>query len=657
MGGNSEGDNESLLQRYYQTGRFVIDNEDESCREKVNRLRNLMFFIHKYLVSGKIDDLSYTVLHQQLSTEYSMILDSMDEIKGLNNYHAVISPLTSAKRNEAKQWSSSLSADIGRQPECIARILSENKLPLTTALEKHSQKPLLDNHVTKNEEGGHQRNNDFFERKTTSQRSSKLQTQAKLAPIFHGKRKYPDPTSRGECSYLNNEFDKLQRAQLRDVSNSNTNGFNHRQQSYATNRCTSNKDDIEMVSHEKIHPAKTAPVEKKNPFLTAGEQLTIEERKKKQYCGGGGGEQRETISNNYGSNVKKSLGTARRGIHGKFIPPVGQDKNETEPKRAYGASKNNNNDKKDETSSKYEQYEWMKNIDAKMIELIENEIMDHGTKVEWDDIAGLEFAKNTIQEIVIWPMLRPDIFTGLRGPPKGLLLFGPPGTGKTLIGKCIASQSNATFFSISASSLTSKWVGEGEKMVRALFGVARCNQPAVIFIDEIDSLLTQRSDTEHESSRRIKTEFLVQLDGATCVNDERILVVGATNRPQELDEAARRRLVKRLYIPLPVDKARKQIVSKLMCQQANELSEENMQAITNKTDGYSGADMANLCREAALGPIRSIRDIRNINASEVRPVSFQDFDKALKHVRPSVSKHDLLTYIQWNDLYGSGMAQ
>ena len=110
-----------------------------------------------------------------------------------------------------------------------------------------------------------------------------------------------------------------------------------------------------------------------------------------------------------------------------------------------------------------------------MVELIINEIMDAGQKVEWDDIAGLAFAKDTVKEIVILPLLRPDIFSGLRGPPKGLLLFGPPGTGKTLIGKCIAHESNCTFFSISASSLTSKWVGEGEKMVRALFAVAKVN--------------------------------------------------------------------------------------------------------------------------------------------------------------------------------------
>lgn len=128
---------------------------------------------------------------------------------------------------------------------------------------------------------------------------------------------------------------------------------------------------------------------------------------------------------------------------------------------------------------------------------------------DWDDIAGLNYAKTTIKEAVVWPILRPDIFTGLRRPPRGILLFGPPGTGKTLIGRCIASQSKSTFFSISASSLTSKWIGEGEKMVRALFAVASVYQPAVIFIDEIDSLLCQRSENEHESSRRLKVIYSI----------------------------------------------------------------------------------------------------------------------------------------------------
>jgi fidgetin-like protein 1 len=193
----------------------------------------------------------------------------------------------------------------------------------------------------------------------------------------------------------------------------------------------------------------------------------------------------------------------------------------------------------------------LKGLDKELVEKIENEILDSGDKVTFDDIAGLEHAKATVQELVCWPMKRPDLFTGLRRGPNGLLLYGPPGTGKTLIGKAVAHESGATFFSISSSSLTSKWIGEGEKLVRTLFAVAAYREPSVVFIDEIDSLLTQRKADENEASRRIKTEFLVQLDGTNGSHGERVLVIGATNRPHELDDAARRRFVKRLYIPLP----------------------------------------------------------------------------------------------------------
>ena len=157
-------------------------------------------------------------------------------------------------------------------------------------------------------------------------------------------------------------------------------------------------------------------------------------------------------------------------------------------------------------------------------------------------------------------------------------------------------------------------------MVRALFAVARVHEPSVVFIDEIDSLLTSRCEGEHESSRKMKTEFPVQLDGASTVGQERVLVLGATNRPQELDEAARRRLVKRLYIPLPDQPARLTILSRLLGQERCDLAEEEMRDISEKTQGYSGADMANLCREAAYGPIRSLPmdQIINVRQEDVR---------------------------------------
>lgn len=281
--------------------------------------------------------------------------------------------------------------------------------------------------------------------------------------------------------------------------------------------------------------------------------------------------------------------------------------------------------------------------------------MESFATVTWEDISGLEHAKKTINETITWPMLRPEIFTGLRRPPKGLLLFGPPGTGKTMIGKCIASQSKATFFSISSSSLTSKWVGDGEKMVRALFAVARCHQPAVIFMDEIDSLLTQRTDGEVEASRRIKTEFLVQFDGVGVGGEEdRILIVGATNRPQEIDEAARRRFQKRLYIPLPESEGRLGLMNKLLKSQPHDLTEDQIKDICERTAGYSGSDMTGLCREAALGPVRAIKgDILEIALDDLRPISHSDFLEALSQVRASVSDRDLDLYKEWDQEYGS----
>jgi len=229
--------------------------------------------------------------------------------------------------------------------------------------------------------------------------------------------------------------------------------------------------------------------------------------------------------------------------------------------------------------------ERLKNVDRKIAERILNEVVHKKQDTKWEDIAGLDNVKQAINEIVVYPMQNPTLFRGLLAPAKGLLLFGPPGTGKTLIGKCIASESGATFFAISASSLTSKWVGEGEKMVRALFAVARCMQPSVVFIDEIDSLLTQRVDGEHDSSRRMKTEFLVQFDGVSTGADDRLLIVGATNRPQELDEAARRRFTKRLYIPLPEESARKQIIRTLMAKGKSSLTEECVSFIAERAAG------------------------------------------------------------------------
>jgi len=365
-------------------------------------------------------------------------------------------------------------------------------------------------------------------------------------------------------------------------------------------------------------------------------------------------------------NVNKTLGGKR-----KFIPPYRTNKDKEEDAAAQSHTSSGVSVSGSMTPAlrkalagpsgkEGEVHPKLQGLDPKLIEMITCEMME-SPGVTWSSIAGLEFAKKSVREIVVWPILRPDMFTGLRGPPKGLLLFGPPGTGKTLIGKAIASESCSKFFSISASSLTSKWHGEGEKLVRTLFAVAQVHEPSIIFIDEIDSLLSQRQESEFEASRRIKTEFLIQLDGATTTGKERVLVVGATNRPQELDEAARRRLVKKLYIPLPDYASRLQLLKYTMSKPGVEhcLSESDMEGIVARAEGYSGSDMAALCTEASMGPIRSltasmdIDDISHMSASAVRPIAMRDFEAAFQSIRPSVNQKDLAQYVAWNKQYGS----
>lgn len=239
-------------------------------------------------------------------------------------------------------------------------------------------------------------------------------------------------------------------------------------------------------------------------------------------------------------------------------------------------------------------------VDEAAAKQILNDIVIQGDEVRWSDVAGLEIAKNALRETVVYPFLRPDLFMGLREPARGMLLFGPPGTGKTMLARAVATESKSTFFSISASSLTSKYLGESEKLVRALFGLARTLAPSIIFVDEIDSLLSQRSGSgEHEATRRIKTEFLIQwsdLQRAAAGREttekdrergdaNRVLVLAATNLPWAIDEAARRRFVRRQYIPLPEPTTRETQLRTLLGQQKHDLSEEDTRKLVDLTDG------------------------------------------------------------------------
>ncbi|KAF2459567.1 P-loop containing nucleoside triphosphate hydrolase protein [Lineolata rhizophorae] len=310
-----------------------------------------------------------------------------------------------------------------------------------------------------------------------------------------------------------------------------------------------------------------------------------------------------------------------------------------------------------------------RSVDETAARQIVNEIVIQGDDVRWDDIAGLTAAKAALKEAVVYPFLRPDLFSGLREPARGMLLFGPPGTGKTMLARAVATESRSTFFAISASSLTSKFLGESEKLVRALFALARALAPAIIFVDEIDSLLSSRGNAagEHEASRRIKTEFLIQwsdLAKAAAGREpterdkergdaSRVLVLAATNMPWAIDEAARRRFVRRQYIPLPEEDVRMQQLRTLLGHQKHEVSEEEMKELVRLTDGFSGSDITALAKDAAMGPLRSLGErLLEMSMDEIRPIRFEDFQASLANIRPSVSKQGLKQFEAWAKEFG-----
>ena len=304
---------------------------------------------------------------------------------------------------------------------------------------------------------------------------------------------------------------------------------------------------------------------------------------------------------------------------------------------------NNNNQKKDDKSI----------VTKDLRDKILSEIVESKPDVKFDDVVGLVEAKQILKEIIIIPNLRPDLFTGLRSPPRGLLLFGPPGTGKTMIAKAVATECKCTFFSISASSLTSKYLGESEKLVRALFQLAYEMQPSVVFIDEIESILSKRKEDENDAMKRLKTEFLIQFDGVGSSEENRVLIIGATNRPFDLDPAVIRRLPKRVYVGPFNDEEKKGFIKKIITQNKCNISDEEFMKIAKMCNNYSNSDLKELCREAAYEPLRELNSSSLKKVSELRPITFDDFNKAIRKVRGTLTEGILKQLEKWNQDFGA----
>ncbi|EER19523.1 vacuolar protein sorting-associated protein VPS4, putative [Perkinsus marinus ATCC 50983] len=321
----------------------------------------------------------------------------------------------------------------------------------------------------------------------------------------------------------------------------------------------------------------------------------------------------------------------------------------------------------------------------KMKKALEGAIISEKPNVHWSDVSGLDQAKASLQETVILPTKFPQLFTGKRKPWKGILLYDPPGTGKSYLAKACATEAEATFFSVSSSDLVSKWMGESEKLVRSLFEMARAEKSAIIFIDEVDSLCGSRDSGENDATRRIKTEFLVQMQGVGSDSVGQVLVLGATNCPWDLDAAIRRRFERRIYIPLPDVQARIRLFELSIGDTPHELTKKDISKLAQETDGFSGADIGVLVRDALMQPIRRCsqathfkrvtkdgkklwtpcspgdadstnRQMRlmDIESSELLPpkVSRVDFQVALSNARPSVGPQDVAKQEEWTTQFG-----
>ena len=300
--------------------------------------------------------------------------------------------------------------------------------------------------------------------------------------------------------------------------------------------------------------------------------------------------------------------------------------------------------------------------DPRLTEMVERDVIRNNLGVTFDDIASLEDAKRLLHEAVTLPLIIPEFFTGIREPWKGVLLFGPPGTGKTLLARAVATMNQIKFFNCSSSTLVSKWRGESEKLVRVLFNMARHYAPSIIFFDEVDALVSSRgAESEHEASRRFKSELLSQMDGMASGFAEEgrsVMVLATTNCPWDIDEAMRRRLEKRIYIPLP-DLASRRTMFEIYLRGVALSTDVKLDDLADRTVGYSGADIKLVCRDASMMPMRRLildkspEQIRALKEAGELDCSLAaaDFRESVARTKPSVC--DPARYEAWSAEFAS----
>jgi SpoVK/Ycf46/Vps4 family AAA+-type ATPase len=281
-------------------------------------------------------------------------------------------------------------------------------------------------------------------------------------------------------------------------------------------------------------------------------------------------------------------------------------------------------------------------------------IIHEKPNVKWPEVIGLELAKKAIKEAIVYPVQRPDLFP--LGWPRGILLFGPPGCGKTLLAAAVATEIDAVFISVDAASIMSKWLGEAEKNVAQLFGSARKSatngKPAIVFIDELDSLMGRHS-SEVGGEVRVRNQFLKEMDGVIDKGKKlHVYVIGATNRPWDLDWPFIRRFQKRILVPLPDHHARLQMF-KLYTNDLNLNPQMSLHELGRLSEGFSGSDIKDSCQSAYLRVIGEFFESGRANdeRAKPRPVTMDDFHQILEDRKPSVSLEMIASYTKWFDAF------